>query len=253
MIEDVSRAVAKSALVLGANSGIGAACVNEFVAHNWSVIAGFHKRHHRIEALARESPPGCVTTMSVDVTDTATLASLNDHCVSHAIHLDAIIVAASYNEARLWNLPPLDATIADLLSCFTVEVGGLHNTLRLLRSLLTEGAAVVAFSSASALHGDDDTFVYNLSKTAVASYVRMVAKHYGSHIRLNCIAPDSISTDWLTEWDITPQELEHFRVKRAGARRIGDAQEVAALAFYLCSPQASFLNGQTITLDGGAG
>lgn len=249
----MSAATAKSALVLGANSGIGAACVRAFLDNGWNVLAGFHERRERIDALASSSPAGRLTPMRVDVVELATLTSLHDYCVAHALRLDAIVDAAFYNEARLWNLPPLDATTADLVNCFMVEVGGLHNILVAMRPLLTAGAAVVTFSSASALHADDDTFVYNVSKSAITSYVRMIAKHYGTHLRINCIAPDSIATDWLTDWDITPHEQEQFRVMTAGARRLGTPQEAAALAYHLCSPRASFLNGQTITLDGGAG
>jgi len=249
----VASAKTSLALVLGANSGIGAACVELFAARGWSVIAGFHEHRDRLDALVRRSTHNWITVLPVDVTNTHALASLHDYCHQRAMALDAVVVTASYNDPRLWNLAPFDARVDDLVECFRVEIGGLHNTLRTLHPLISAGGAVVAFSSASALHGDDDTFVYNVSKVGVTAYVRMIAKHYGSSLRVNCIAPDSISTDWLSDWHITPQELADFRVNRAGAKRIGTPAEAAALVFFLCTADSSFISGQTITLDGGAG
>jgi 3-oxoacyl-[acyl-carrier protein] reductase len=242
-----------TAVVIGANSGIGAACVTAFRNSGWNVVATFHRRRDRLDDLLREATGHALVAMHVRVEDPQTIQSLREHLLAADQRIDALVVTASYNEPRLWNLDPLAVTADDLRAAFETEVIGLHNAVVELRPAMADGARIVAFSSASALHGDVDTFVYNVAKVGVASYVRMLAKRYGTDFRANCIAPDSIATDWLHDWNVSDEEMAGFRVLRGGLRRIGAAEEIASVVMFLCSGASDFMNGQTIVLDGGAG
>jgi NAD(P)-dependent dehydrogenase (short-subunit alcohol dehydrogenase family) len=240
-----------TALVTGANSAVGAACVATFADAGWSVYATYHKRTDRIDVLAARLGDRMLGWSRLDVLDADGVSALAAELGERANTLDALVHVASYNEPRLWDIDPLDASVDDLRTSFEVEVIGLHQTLRAMSGLLQAGGAVVGFSSASALHGDSDTFVYNIAKVAVGSYARMVARRHGRRLRINCLAPDSLATDWLDEWPLGEQP--DFRVLREGQQRFGRPEEAAAAALFLCSPAASYLNGQTLILDGGAG
>lgn len=243
------RSTDRTVLITGSNSGVGSACVRRFLADGWRVIATFHKRVDRIAELRSDLH---LEMHALDVAEALECKTLADRLTDAGVVLNALIVVSSYNEPPLWNVDPLRVTTGSLLASFAVEVAGLHNLLVSLTPLFVEGAAVVTFSSASAHHGDPDTFCFNLSKVAVSAYTRMLAKTT-SAFRINALALDSVVSDWLSEWDISTEQLQNFRVMKAGAKRLGRPEEVASLAAFLCSDDASYLSGQTLILDGGAG
>lgn len=239
-------------LIVGANSGVGAACVDAFIAHKQRVVGTYHVRRDRIEERLNGLPADKFLARQLDVTDADAVQSLVEILQEEMGPPTAVVVTASYNVPALWNSDPLELESEEFMRCFNVEVCGLHNVVRFWMRHMSVGN-FVAFSSASAIHGDPDTFVYNVSKLGVTAYVRMFAKRYGDRARLNCIAPDSLATDWLTTWPVSKKEKSEFRVLKAGSRRLGDPSEAAALAVFLTSHNSSFINGQTIIFDGGAG
>lgn len=240
-------------LIIGGNSGVGAACIDAFANKGWQVVATYHQRRQRLDKRLETASGGTVSIHHLDVVNPTEVQSLRDQVHREGDDLEAIVHVASYNQPNLWNRPALEVSVDELMQCFQVEICGLHNVVAAFVPVMKPRAAIVTFSSASALHGDPDTFAYNVSKSAICTYTRMLAKEYGDHLRINCIAPDSLRTDWLTEWDVTSEQEAQFRVVRSGSRRIGEPSEAADLALWLCSSEASYVNGQTMTLDGGAG
>lgn len=242
-----------AALIIGANSGVGSACAQLFVRNNWHVTATYHCRSDRIDALRSNLPRELLKVVQLDVLNENGFVRLHDTLPPEFKDPTALVFNASFADPTLWNAMPLAISDRTLQTSFAIEVAALHNVLRALVD--TDPArplSTVVFSSASAIHGDPDTFAFNVAKYALVAYVRMLASKYGDRLRINCIAPDSIATDWLTTWSVTDAELDSFRVMRSGSRRLGSPEEVAELVLFLCGPGAAFLNGQTIMLDGGA-
>lgn len=244
-----SGALLSSVLVIGSNSGIGAACVQTFLANGWNVHGTFHEASERAAALASER----YALTQLDVTDIERVTALPSELDVGILPLDAVVYNASFSEPGLWNQPPLDISPKALAHAFSVEVCGLHRVLQAVHPILAPGCSIVTFSSASVAHGDSDTFTYNLAKSAVATYTHMFARYYGQTFRINCVAPDSIATDWLTSWPVSDQESAEFRVLQSGARRMGRPDEAANCVYFLCTSDSSYLSGKVITLDGGAG
>lgn len=112
--------------------------------------------------------------------------------------------------------------------------------------------AIIIISSIGGLRGSTTIGAYNVSKAADMQLARNLAVELGQHnVRINCIAPGLIRTDFAKAlWD-NPEAERRFNASHP-MRRIGEAEEIAGAAVFLASPAASYVNGQTIVVDGGS-
>ncbi len=114
------------------------------------------------------------------------------------------------------------------------------------------GGSIIIVSSIGAFRGSPVIGAYNITKAADIQLARNLAIELGpSNIRVNCIAPGLIRTDFSRALWENKETLERM-TKSVPLRRIGEADEIAGAAVYLASPAASFVTGQTIVIDGGA-
>jgi NAD(P)-dependent dehydrogenase (short-subunit alcohol dehydrogenase family) len=112
--------------------------------------------------------------------------------------------------------------------------------------------SIVIVSSIGAFRGSPSIGVYNITKAADIQLARNLAIELGpSNVRVNCIAPGLIRTDFSRALWQDEKTLKRM-TEPVPLRRIGEADEVAGAAVYLASPAASFVTGATIVIDGGA-
>ena len=111
--------------------------------------------------------------------------------------------------------------------------------------------AIVVISSIGGLRGNALIGAYNVSKAADMQLVRNLAVEFGpSNVRVNCIAPGLIQTDFAKYLWENPEVLK-ATVEPNPMKRIGQPDEIAGTAVYLCSKAAAYVNGQTLVVDGG--
>jgi NAD(P)-dependent dehydrogenase (short-subunit alcohol dehydrogenase family) len=119
------------------------------------------------------------------------------------------------------------------------------------------GGVIVNLASIASSVGLPDRFAYSMSKGAVLTMTLSVAKDYlKDNIRCNCISPARVHTAFVDNFiakTYPGQEKEMFEKlsKTQPIGRMGKPEEVAALALYLCSDEASFITGTDYPLDGG--
>jgi 3-oxoacyl-[acyl-carrier protein] reductase len=113
------------------------------------------------------------------------------------------------------------------------------------------GGCIVNISSIAGQHGGiAGSPAYDSSKAAVIGLTRSLARRFAAHgIRVNCIAPADIETDMTANW---PKELRQRLVDLTPLGRFGEPNEVSGAAVYLVSDEASFVTGQTLSINGGA-
>jgi len=111
--------------------------------------------------------------------------------------------------------------------------------------------AIVIVSSIGGLKGNAIIGAYNISKAADFSLARNLAVEFGAdNVRVNCIAPGLIKTDFARALWENPQTLQASNA-RTPLGRIGEPDEIASIAVFLASPDASYITGETIYADGG--
>ena len=117
-----------------------------------------------------------------------------------------------------------------------------------LQKNIVNGGSIVIISSNDAFSGAYASMSYSISKAALISLTKCLCVNFGSkHIRVNSVSPGAINTDMNTEvqMDLSPQYTP--------IERVGQPSEVANVVYFLTSEEASFINGENITIDGGFG
>jgi 2-keto-3-deoxy-L-fuconate dehydrogenase len=245
----------KVALVTGGASGIGQAIALCFAEHGAVIrivdlnAEAAQKTAERITQLG-----GNATAHQCDVTDATQTRAIFQEILGLS-RLDILI-----NSAGISHVGRLENTgDEDFERVFRVNVLGTHHAMREIVPMMVaqSSGVIVNLASIAASAGLEDRYAYSMSKGAVLSMTYSVARDYLRHnIRCNAISPARVHTpfvDGFVKKNFPGKEAETF-AKLSASQPIGrmaQPSEVATLALYLCSDEASFITGTDYPLDGG--
>jgi 2-keto-3-deoxy-L-fuconate dehydrogenase len=245
----------KVALVTGGASGIGQAIALCFAEHGAAIrIVDLNGEAAQKTAEQVAQFGGKATVHACDVTDAAqTKAIFNT--ILELSRVDILINSAGVSHVgRLGN-----TSHEDFERIFRVNVLGTHHAMHAtIGAMVAQGGGVIVnLASIAANAGLEDRYAYSMSKGAVRSMTLSVARDYLRHnIRCNAISPARVHTpfvDGFVKKNFPGKEAEAF-AKLSASQPIGrmaKPSEVATLALYLCSDEASFITGTDYPLDGG--
>jgi 2-keto-3-deoxy-L-fuconate dehydrogenase len=240
------RLDSKTALVTGGASGIGEAIVRTFSEAGARVLI-VDLDTGRAEALAQSVPNS--TAHTCDITDPSQIERLFVGIAS----LDIVV-----NCAGIGLVGSIEETeLADFERLFRVNVEGTFLVTKAALPLLTQvRGSVLNIGSVAGLIGLKRRFAYCATKGAVIAMTRQLAVDYPTQIRANCIAPGTIDTPFVEAYleKYHRHEKDKVRIElnqRQPLGRLGQPQEIADLALYICSPAADFMSGSVVTIDGG--
>lgn len=223
----------KTVLVIGGSSGIGGACVDVFTKNKWSVLATFLT--HEKKTIKNTS----VVWSFLDITDT----QLSGVFVKKLPKLDSVIICAAKNITE--SLESVEKN-TDLI--FDTNIISQIKIISLLKKKLKKGSSVILFSSITGRIGSRRRVAYSASKSAIFGLVKSLAADLAPNTRVNAVCPGYINTIQYTKNStISNQE----RTKSILLNRLGTPEEVARLVFFLSSEEASYVNAQSINIDGG--
>jgi 2-keto-3-deoxy-L-fuconate dehydrogenase len=244
------------AAVTGAGSGIGAAIAALFARHGAHVAAlDIDERAARRTADAIREHGGCADAYACDVTAAADVARAFDAIDATHRRLDILV-----NNAGIAHVGTIEQTSeADLDRLYAVNVKGVYLCARAAVPMMLRqrGGVMLNLASIASLIGLPDRFAYSMTKGAVLSMTRSIAVDYmKQNIRCNCICPARVHTPFVDNYlaqNYPGRESEMMRRLSAyqPIGRMGTPEEVAYLALYLCSEEASFVTGQAYPIDGG--
>ena len=238
----------RRALVTGGGSGIGKAITQALIAHDAAaIITG--RREQMLDDAAHELGGG-VSAHQMDVSDTEALPGHVAHIEQTHGPIDILVNNAGVN----MKTSAFDTTDADFARIVQTNLNGLFALTREVARRMAErdGGAVLNITSMAAIYGIPQVSAYSASKTGVLGLTRQLAVELApSGIRVNAIAPGFIYSE-MTAKALDADPARKSRVMgRTPMARMGQAEEVANAAVFLCSDAASYITGVNLPVDGG--
>lgn len=226
----------KAALVTGGSSGIGRA-----------IALRFREAGAEVLVVDRSPSPDDFALVSTDVSIESGVAAAFDEAIDRFGKLDIAVNNAGIQPLGVG----FDSVTGDLLTrTFGVNVNGVAFGIKHAARVLTDGGRVINMASFVGMIGTPGGAAYSTSKAAVIHLTRLGAIELAKrHITVNAISPGTIRTPAVTEIPNNPEIpfMEH----RTPLGRLGEPNEVAALAHFLASEEAAYITGQNIAIDGG--
>ena len=237
----------KVALVTGASRGIGAAIARRLAADGADVAITYVSSRPKADEVVRaiEATGRRGIAIQADSGDAAAVKHSVDQTVEVLGRIDVLV-----NNAGIIEVTPIEQFTLDAFDrMFATNVRAVFVAAQEAARRMGSGGRIITIGSVNAdrvpLPGSS---VYAMTKAAVAGLTRGLARDLGSRgITVNAVQPGPIDTD------MNPSDgpLADFMLSTVALRRYGTGDEVAAMVAYLASPEAGFVTGACLTIDGG--
>ncbi|MGW5147856.1 SDR family NAD(P)-dependent oxidoreductase [Rhodococcus koreensis] len=248
-VNNSEAGVDRRVIVTGGTKGIGYACARLFARRGYRVLI-CSRNTAQVDAVAAELSQhgGQVAGMAADLADPDVGNSIVDRCLDLFGGVDYLVNNAGIYEsiamvdmtAQGW-----DATLHNNLRGAALTSAA---AARAMRS--TGGGSIVNIASVNGLAAEANFAPYNASKAGLISLTQTSAIEWADeNIRVNCVAPGCIRTPMVDPLvaDLSDEVIARY----VPMRRLGTPSEIASVVAFLVSDDASYITGQTVTVDGG--
>lgn len=233
----------KNVLITGGSRGIGAACVNKFTEKGYRVFLNYNKSDKEAEKIAEKT--GAIL-IKADVSNSDEVEKMRKF-ISGFGKISVIVNNAGIAEQKMFS----DIEEFDWERMFNVNIKSMFLvTKAFLPDMIYEKSGkIINVSSIWGISGASCEVHYSSSKAAVIGFTKALAKELGpSNINVNCVAPGVIDTEMNGHLD---NEIKAELCEETPLCRMGTAEEIAEVIYFLASNNSDFITGQVITADGG--
>jgi meso-butanediol dehydrogenase/(S,S)-butanediol dehydrogenase/diacetyl reductase len=241
-------------VVTGAASGIGEATARTFAA-NGDVVVVVDRDEAAAASVAHDlrGNGSKALAITVDVRDATSVENAVDTTIDHFGRVDVLVNNAAIGVAG----DVLESSLEDFRTTLDVNVMGVvHGCQAVIPHMLGQGKGIIVnVSSSVATVAVGRRAAYIASKGAVAALTRSIALDFmGRGIRCNAVAPGVVDSPWvgrIIQDQDDPVLARERMVARQPIGRLGQPREIAAAIAYLASPDADFVHGSCLVIDGG--
>ena len=240
------------AVVTGGSSGIGKSIAVLFAKEGADVVI-ISRKEEALKEVCKLNPEK-ITYVAGDITQTENIKKLVEYVKNKFGKLDILV-----NNAGWCPVQPLkEIKIEDYDKAFNLDVRSLVNiTIESLQLILKAKGNIINISTVGASHRGPNLSMYLGAKAAVENFTRCWALELAKDgVRVNAIAPGAIETNIWNVTDLSPEDAKKHKEsmeKVIPCGRFGTPEEVANIALFLASKEASYVTGSIYNVDGGAG
>ena len=233
----------KNILITGASRGIGKSIAYYFARKGFNVVGTARSEFKFMDADFK----GTFTPLKLDVTDRDSIKDAFSLLKEKELLPDILVNNAGITADQLF----LRMKDDDWDNVLNINLTGTFNITKMFIKQMVKNRSgkIINISSVSGLMGNAGQVNYSSSKAALSGFTKSLAKEVGSrNITVNSIAPGFIDTD-MTEYIDEKAKLD--LESQIPLKRMGNASDISELVYFLASDEASYITGQTISVDGG--
>ena len=235
----------KTAIVFGGSKGIGAQIAREFANCGYFVVINYNSSKLAAEKLADELKNAIA--IKADVKNYKEVKKLSDQAIKLKGQIDVAVVSSGISRKNLI----IDTTEDEIKDVIDTNLIGTINAVKAVSEnmLSNHKGKIITIASMWGEVGASMESIYSASKGGVIAFTKAMAKELGYNgINVNCISPGLIDTDM--NKDLSKEDIDSL-IENTPSSRIGVPQDIAKAAIFLASDDASYINGQVISINGG--
>ncbi|HKM78479.1 MAG TPA: SDR family oxidoreductase [Candidatus Bathyarchaeia archaeon] len=251
----MTRLSGKVAIITGSSGGIGKTAAMIFAKEGADVVIHYRSKESEAKELVEKiTEIGRKALLArVDFDDIShaekEVQKMVDFAIKEFNRVDVLVNLAGYPASGEWNKKLFEITAEDFFKPLNVDLFGSFLCAKAVapHMIRQEKGVIVNVSSTPALAGHDKGFAFTVAKAAIIGLTKALAFELAPFVRVNTIALGNVETAWTHE--LNSKELSAAQNENL-IRRFGSQEEIAKTLVFLCGDDSTFINGQTIVLDG---